>query len=86
MVRCKADRKIYVLDRRIKMHERLSNKNETPDVEHFLTHIGSGKEGFEIIDNYLTSELKTVKNIYFDAHNKGWAIRYYIKIYVLYCF
>ena len=61
------------------MYERLSNKNETPTMEQFSTHIGSAKEGFELIENYLTGELKTAKNIYFDAHNKGWAIKYYIK-------
>ena len=61
------------------MYERLSNKSEAPTMEQFLTHIGNAKEEFEIIENYLISELKTVNNIYFDVHNKGWAIKYYIK-------
>ena len=62
------------------MYERLSNKNETPTIEELLTHIGKAKEMFEIIDNYLTDELKaTEKKIYFDKHDKGWAVSYHAK-------
>ena len=62
------------------MYERLSNKNETPTMGELLTHIGKANEMFEITDNYLTDELKTTeKKIYFDAHDKGWAISYHAK-------
>jgi len=45
-----------------------------------LAHIGKAKEMFELIDNYLTDELKaTEKKIYFDVHDKGWAISYHAK-------
>ena len=62
------------------MYERLANKNETPDMEQLLSHIGKAKELFAIINTYLMDELATTeKKIYFDVHDKGWAIGYRTK-------
>lgn len=61
------------------MYEKLSNKKETPDMEGLLTHLGKAKEMFEIIDTYLTGELKTEKTMYFDVHDKGWAVKYSVE-------
>ena len=61
------------------MYERLSNKQETPTMEEFISHIGKSDEFFIIIDNYLRDKFATEIKIYFDVHDKGWAISYHSK-------
>ena len=62
------------------MHERLSDKTASITMLDLLTHMGTATEAFESLEKYLTTELSaTEKGVYFDVHDKGWAIRYYSK-------
>ena len=56
----------------------LSDKNEIPALSDLLTHMETAAAAFETIDTYLTTELNaSEKKIYFDVHDKGWAISYH---------
>jgi hypothetical protein len=62
------------------MYERLSNKAEKPDMQGFLAHIGKAGGLFQIIEDYVRTELTEAKSetkLYFDVHDKGWAVSYH---------
>ncbi|MFA6729520.1 MAG: DUF3788 family protein [Eubacteriales bacterium] len=59
------------------MHQRLSNKQQTPTIAAFISHIGKASEFFHAIDTYLKDNFPTEFKLYFDAHDKGWAISYH---------
>ena len=61
------------------MYERIFNKNETPSMEIFLSHIGKRKALFEVIDVFLSKDLNSIKTIKFDAHSRCWKINYNAK-------
>ena len=48
-------------------------------MEALLSHMGKANVLFELLDDYLTNELKAENDMYFDVHDKGWAIRYRVK-------
>ena len=61
------------------MYERLSNKHEIPTIEKFISHIGKAGELFCTIDAYLKDNFPSEFKMYFDNHDKGWAISYHSK-------
>ena len=61
------------------MYERMLNKNESPTEEEFLAHIGKSCDLFIVMNNFLKDGLANEINMYFDVHDKGWAIGYHYK-------
>jgi len=56
------------------MFERLSDKKIIPVNEELLLHMGETRKFFEIIDEYLKNDLNAEEKVYFDVHDKGWAV------------
>ena len=48
-------------------------------MEEFISHIGKADKFFITIDNYLKDKFASEFKIYFDVHDKGWAISYHAK-------
>ena len=61
------------------MYERLSNKKEVPTMEAFVSHTGTATSLFHAMNDYIMNALATETKLYFDAHDKGWGIRYHAK-------
>jgi len=61
------------------MSQRMSNKHETPTIEEFISHIGKAAELFLTVDNHLKENFPSEFKMYFDGHDKGWAISYHSK-------
>ena len=60
------------------MYERLSDKNNMPTMEEFITHIGVCRESFENIDLFLANELNAEKVLRYsnDSNVRGWGVKY----------
>lgn len=60
------------------MFERLIDKNIKPNYEQAVEFIGTKKDLFENIENYLIDDFNAEKEIGFSSHDKCWGISYYI--------
>lgn len=58
------------------MHERLNDKDNKPTVEQAMNFIGTGKEIFENIDDFLINEFNAEREIGFSNHDKCWCMGY----------
>jgi len=61
------------------MYERLSNKKEMPVMDEFIAHIETAIPLFHTMNDYIMNVLAAETKLYFDAHDKGWGIRYHAK-------
>lgn len=60
------------------MYERLSDRYCIPTIEYFIFHIGTSRELFENIHNFLINELNAVEKLGFsrDSNVRGWGLGY----------
>lgn len=62
------------------MHERMLDKQHQPTMDQFLEHCGKARELFQVLDAYLTDDLKTEKMLRFPYGNSyGWGMKYALK-------
>jgi hypothetical protein len=61
------------------MYERLNDNAIKPNLQEAMEFIGSSKELFENIDNFLVNELNADKEIEFSGHDKCWGMGYHVK-------
>ncbi len=62
------------------MYERMLDKQHQPTMDQFLEHCGKAREMFQVLDEYLTDDLKAEKMLRFPYGNSyGWGMKYAIK-------
>lgn len=62
------------------MYERMLDKQKKPTIKEFIAYCGKSKEFYKNIDEFLTEELNTQKEMRFPyGKHYGWGIKYFIK-------